>query len=96
MNSRILARYKSFIIIIIIKFFTFSPNPEMSPQIDNWVTLLHLTKGYQYIVKIMVCKDKSEANFLNKFSKKQHMHEVYHQMPSCFVNKVWSDSKLCS
>ena len=23
-----------------IKFFTFSPNPEMSPQIDNWVTLL--------------------------------------------------------
>lgn len=26
-----------------IKFFTFSPNPEMSPQIDNWVTLLHLT-----------------------------------------------------
>ena len=77
-------------------------NSSLFHQILKWVP--KLTTGLLYytsprdtsIVKITVCKDKSEANFLNKFSKKQHMHEVYHQIPSCFVNKVWSDSKLCS
>ena len=71
--------------------FTKSWNESPNWWLDYFIT------PHQSIVKITVCKDKSEANFLNKFfSKKQHMHEVYHQMPSCFVNKVWSDSKLCS